>query len=130
MAVIAPIGPFLTELRRALANAGPTRVVDAAPQAQVVLEVFDIADDKAVLSLSPGGRAREFSLVKRVSFRLRDNEGAEWLPSDEIVIRRTYIYDDTERLAREIQEQRLLKEMQTDAIQQIVRRLQAAKKPR
>jgi outer membrane lipopolysaccharide assembly protein LptE/RlpB len=32
-------------------------------------------------------------------------------------------------LAREAQEARLLKEMQTDAVQQIVRRLQAAKKP-
>ena len=32
-------------------------------------------------------------------------------------------------LARDTQEQRLLKEMQTDAVQQIVRRLQAAKKP-
>jgi outer membrane lipopolysaccharide assembly protein LptE/RlpB len=32
-------------------------------------------------------------------------------------------------LARDTQEQRLLREMQTDAVQQIVRRLQAAKKP-
>jgi outer membrane lipopolysaccharide assembly protein LptE/RlpB len=32
-------------------------------------------------------------------------------------------------LAKEAQEQRLWREMQTDAVQQIVRRLQAAKKP-
>ena len=32
-------------------------------------------------------------------------------------------------LARDLQEQRLQREMQTDAVQQIVRRLQSAKKP-
>jgi LPS-assembly lipoprotein len=68
-------------------------------------------------------------LTKRVVFTLRDPEGNVWLPLDEITIRRTYTYDDTERLAREIQEQRLLVEMQTDAVSQLVRRLQAARKP-
>ena len=52
-----------------------------------------------------------------------------WLPLDEIVVLRAYTFDDTERLAREIQEQRLLVEMQTDAVAQMVRRLQAARKP-
>ena len=32
-------------------------------------------------------------------------------------------------LARDLQEQRLLREMQTDAVQQIMRRLQAARRP-
>ena len=95
----------------------------------MILDVVELNVDKSVLSLSPGGRAREFLLVKRVRFSLRDPSGAIWLPQDEIVVRRTYLYDDTERLAREIQEQRLLVEMQTDAIAQIVRRLQAASKP-
>jgi LPS-assembly lipoprotein len=124
-----PSLPFTVELKRALAGAGSAQVRDAPQTAQVVLDVSGISDDKAVLSLSPGGRAREFLLTKRVVFSLRDNAGALWLPQDQIQIQRTYLYDDTERLAREIQEQRLLAEMQTDAIAQIVRRLQAAKKP-
>ena len=64
-----------------------------------------------------------------MQLRLRDNAGNNWLPPDEIVIRRTYLYDDTERLARQIEENRLVQEMQADAVQQIVRRLQAARKP-
>jgi LPS-assembly lipoprotein len=124
-----PSLPFTIELKRALAGAGPAKVLDTPQGAQVVLEIINISDDKSVLSLSPGGRAREFLLVKRVAFSLRGVDGNPWLPQDEITIRRTYLYDDTERLAREIQEQRLLTEMQTDAISQILRRLQAAKKP-
>jgi outer membrane lipopolysaccharide assembly protein LptE/RlpB len=45
------------------------------------------------------------------------------------MILRSYTYDDSERLAREIQEQRLLREMQSDAVQQIVRRLQSVRPP-
>jgi LPS-assembly lipoprotein len=123
-----PTLPFTVELKRALAGAGSAKVVDAPTGAQVVLDIANISDDKAVLSLSPGGRAREFLLVKRVMFGLRGADGSVWLPQDTITVQRTYLYDDTERLAREIQEQRLLTEMQSDAIAQIVRRLQAAKK--
>ena len=124
-----PALPFTVELKRALAGAGSAKVVDTAQGAQVVLDISTIGDDKSVLSLSPGGRAREFLLTKRVAFSLRGADGGQWLPLDQITIQRTYLYDDTERLAREIQEQRLLAEMQTDAIAQIVRRLQAARKP-
>jgi len=123
-----PALPFTVELKRALAGAGSAKVVDAPQGAQVVLDIANISDDKSVLSLSPGGRAREFLLVKRVMFGLRGADGGQWLPQDTITVQRTYLYDDTERLAREIQEQRLLAEMQTDAIAQIVRRLQSARK--
>ena len=123
-----PSLPFTVELKRALAGAGSAKVIDVPEGAQVVLDISNISDDKSVLSLSPGGRAREFLLVKRVMFGLRGADGGQWLPQDTITVQRTYLYDDTERLAREIQEQRLLTEMQSDAIAQIVRRLQAAKK--
>ena len=55
--------------------------------------------------------------------------GKDWLPAGEIVIRRSYTFNESEVLAREAEEAKLLKEMQTDAVQQIMRRLQAAKKP-
>jgi LPS-assembly lipoprotein len=121
--------PFATELRKALENAGSAKLAADPEHAQVILDITYVIDDKDVLSLSPGGRAREFALQKRVQIRLHDKAGNDWLPADEIVVRRTYLYDDTERLARQIQENRLVKEMQTEAVQQIVRRLQAARNP-
>ena len=86
----APPGlPFTIELKRALANAGNAKVLDAAQGAQVVLDISGISDDKSVLSLSPGGRAREFLLVKRVTFSLRGADGAQWLPQDQITVQRS-----------------------------------------
>ncbi len=120
--------PFTSELKRALGRNGPT-LADSAAAAQVILDVSGVADDKQVLSLSGGGRAREYLLTKRVSFALHDAGGRDWLPAAEIVIRRSFTFSESEVLAREAEEARLLKEMQTDAVQQVLRRLQFAKKP-
>lgn len=120
---------LVNELRRRLAGTGSATVADTAERAEVVVEITAVGDDKQVLSLSPGGRVQEYALAKSVTFRVRDREGREWLRPDEIIVRRTYTYDDTERLARTIQEERLLRDMQTDAVQQIVRRLQSARRP-
>ncbi|MEO8674783.1 MAG: LPS assembly lipoprotein LptE [Casimicrobiaceae bacterium] len=122
--------PIVAELKRTLgASAGTTKVIDSPKDAAVTLEIVSVVDDKGVLSLSGGGRVREFALTKRVSFNLRDKEGRDWMPAGEIVIRRSYTFNESEVLARESEETRILKEMQTDAVQQIVRRLQAARKP-
>jgi LPS-assembly lipoprotein len=128
--VSAPGAPTMAaELRRALEATGSAAVVDDPKKAQVILDLPAVTDDKEVLSLSGAGSVQEFLLVKRVDFRLHDADGNEWLPPGEFSLRRSYTFNQSEVLARETQEQRLLKEMQTDAVQQLIRRLQAAKKP-
>ncbi len=126
-AAVSP--PFSQELSRALAAASAAKVQNSATNAQVVLDVPSVLDDKEVLSLSAGGSVREYQLTKRVQFRVHDKDGNDWMPAGEIVIRRAYTFNETQVLARDLQEQRLLREMQTDAVQQLVRRLQAARKP-
>ncbi len=120
--------PFTSELKRALAGNG-TMLVESAAAAQVVFDVSNVTDDKQVLSLSGGGRAREYLLTKRVTFSLHDAGGKDWLPAAEIVVRRSFTFSESEVLAREAEEAKLYKEMQTDVVQQVVRRLQFAKKP-
>jgi LPS-assembly lipoprotein len=124
-----PNAPILLELKRAIEGSGSTKVAAQPADAPVRLDIVNVNDDKQVLSLSGGGRVREYQLTKRVGFRLHDGEGRNWLPPGEITIRRSYTFNETEVLAREAQETRLLTEMQTDAVQQIVRQLQSAKKP-
>ena len=123
-----PNTPFATDLKRALAG-GSTALVDSAAAAQAILDLSQITDDKQVLSLSGGGRAREYLLTKRLTFSLHDAAGRDWLPAAEVVVRRSYTFNESEVLAREAEETKLLKEMQSDAVQQVVRRLQAARKP-
>ncbi|HEX8740477.1 MAG TPA: LPS assembly lipoprotein LptE [Casimicrobiaceae bacterium] len=121
--------PLAKQLDRALEATGSARVVPTAKEAEVVLDLTRVADDKEVLSLSGAGGVLEYQLIKHVEFRLHGQDGAPWLPPAEITLRRTYTFNETEVLAREAQEQRLLHDMQTDAVYQIIRRLQAAHKP-
>ncbi|MEP7275990.1 MAG: LPS assembly lipoprotein LptE [Betaproteobacteria bacterium] len=126
----APATPiFRSQLTRALEGGGNARVLPGAEGAQVILDVPAIVDEKDVLSLSSGGSVREYALAMRLSFRLHDANGLDWLPPGEIVLRRSYTFNESEVLARDAEEQRLLREMQSDAVAQLVRRLQAARKP-
>jgi LPS-assembly lipoprotein len=122
------VSPMASELRRTLEGGGTT-VTEAAKDAQVTLDLANVVDGKDVLSLSGGGRVREYALSKRATIAVHDSEGRDWLPAAEIVVRRSYSFNESEVLAREAQEAKLYKEMQTDVVQQIVRRLQSAKKP-
>lgn len=121
--------PIAAELVRTINAGSAAKVAESPAAAEVILAIPFVVDDKDVLSLSSGGSVREYQLVKRVQFRLHDRNGIDWMPAGEIVIRRSYTFNETQVLARDLQEQRLLREMQTDAVQQIVRRLQAARKP-
>ncbi len=128
--VNAPGAPQLgLELRRVLGGAGEIKLVGTPAEAQAIIDVTSVVDDKSVLSLTSGGKVAEYLLTKRVVFNVHDGAGRDWLLPSEISVRRSYTFNESEVLARDLQEQRLLKEMQTDAVQQILRRLQAAKKP-
>ena len=112
--------PLAAGVRRALQETGNATIPAAAKDAEVILDIVSVVDDKQVLSLSQSGAVREYELIKRVSFRVHDADGNDWLPPGEITVRRTYSFNETEVLARE---------MEQDVEQQLVRRLQAARKP-
>lgn len=124
----APTSQFATQLKRAVAAGSRARVAETPTEAQVVLQILAELREKQILSLSGGGRVREFQLRYRVSYRLTDNKNASvYIPQSEIVLHRDFSFNDNEALAKEAEEALLFKDMQTDAVQQLVRRLQAAK---
>ena len=88
-------------------------------------------NEKKILSLSGGGRVREFQLGYRVSARLVDPQGNEIAPFEEINLTRVLPFLDAQVLAKAAEEEMLYKDMQVDAVQQIVRRIAAvrAKQP-
>ncbi len=57
-----------------------------------------------ILSLSSGGKVREFELRYRVAYRLTDRAGTDLASPGEIVLRRDMTYDDTVVLAKESEE--------------------------
>lgn len=118
--------PFIVELRRNL-EAKRVKLVDTAQQADVVLNIVSEAPEKQILTLGGSGRVNEFQLRYRVSLRAYDLKEHDWIPAEEMMLRRDYTYDDTKIFAKEQEEALLYQSMISDMVQQIVRRLSRAK---
>lgn len=118
--------PLGTELKRNL-RGGDTEVVADPAQAQARLDVMSESRGKAILSLNSQGRVREYLLTYTLVFRVRDKAGAELLGPTEINLKRSITFNETEVLAKESEEALLYRDMQTDLVQQILRRLAAIK---
>ena len=70
---------------------------------------------------------REYQLVRTFGFRVSDANGRELIPPGEIVIRRDITFDDSQVLAKEAEEVLLMRDMEDDLVQQLLRRLAASK---
>lgn len=113
------------ELKRHLLSGSDTRVVDDPKNAQALLQFTEETRSKEILALNTAGRVREYRLLYRVSFRVADGKGGEYLPSNTVTIARAITYDDAVALAKETEEQLIFRDMQTDMVQQILRRIAA-----
>lgn len=120
--------PMAVELKRNLRGSGTTVVTDRKA-AEVSLEPLAEKKTKSILSLNAQGRVREFELVYLLRFQLKDAKGKVVLPPTEIAQKRILSYSEAQALAREIEEAELYRDMQSDIVQQIIRRLAAVKLP-
>jgi len=117
---------FATQLKRAVRAGSSTQVAEQAEGAEVTLQILNELQEKRILSLSGGGRVSEYELRYRVSFRLTDAKNREHIPASEILLRRDFSYSDDQALSKDSEEALLYRDMRDDAVQQLVRRLQAA----
>jgi LPS-assembly lipoprotein len=122
--------PLGNQLRRSLAADGKLRVLaaDAAPaQADVVLDLPLEQREKVVVGMNATGQVREFQLRLRTRFRLRTPQGRELIPETELLQQRDISFNEAAVLAKEAEEALLYRDMQTDLVQQLMRRLAALK---
>ncbi|MGE5525036.1 MAG: LPS assembly lipoprotein LptE [Rhodospirillaceae bacterium] len=122
-----PTSLFATQLKRVITSSSKTDVVDDQKAAQATLQLVLEQREKEILSLSAAGRVREFQLRYRVRYRVVDKAQRELVPVSEILLRRDFSFNDQEALSKESEEALLYRDMQTDAVQQLLRRLQVVK---
>jgi LPS-assembly lipoprotein len=115
------------DLKRNIQAGTRVKVLDDAKGAQAVMHFTEETRQKEILSLTGTGRVREFQLRYRVGFRVSDNKGGDYVPQNTIILTRDVTFNDTEILAKEQEEQLLFRDMQSDMVQQIMRRLASAK---
>lgn len=126
--VQAPVGSqFTVQFKRVVIAGSSTQVVSSAKEAAATLVVVTELREKSILSLSGGGRVREFQLRYRLSYRVLDKNAVEVLPLSEIVLTRDFSFNDQDTLSKDSEEALLFRDMQNDAVHQLVRRLQVAR---
>ncbi len=116
-----------TELRRNLRGGDLAEVVTDAGKAEALFDVLSETRGKQILSLNSQGRVREYLLTYTLVFRVRGPNGSELLGPTEISLRRPITFNETQVLAKESEEVLLYRDMQSDLVQQIMRRLVAIK---
>jgi LPS-assembly lipoprotein len=125
---VPPGSPLSVELKRNLAaQAKSTKLVDDPKEANAVLSITSETREKVILSFDTAGRVREYQLRYTVGFRLTDAKGLVYIPTNEVRLTRDISFNDAQVLAKEAEEAQLYRDMQSDMVQQVLRRIAAAK---
>ncbi|MEP6608143.1 MAG: LPS assembly lipoprotein LptE [Burkholderiaceae bacterium] len=122
--VNSPIGAEITRVVRSSTNAS---IVQDRKSAQAIVELLAEQREREVLSINAQGRAREYQLRLRTTFRVIDQEGFELIPPTTLLARRDIAFNESELLAKGSEEALLYRDMQSDLVRQIVNRLQGIK---
>jgi len=125
--------PLAIDLKRNIRVNGSTTVVSSAKDADGVVEVLsnpEATKTKTILSLNSNGRVRQYLLQYTIVFRVLDRQGVELLGPTTISLSRPIDFNETQLLAKEQEEALLYKDMQTDLVQQMMRRMAAVKTTR
>jgi LPS-assembly lipoprotein len=115
-----------SEIKRAVAASSDVPVQDEAASADAVLHILRENSEKVILSLNSQGRVREYQLRYLVSYRVTRTQGGEYLPPATVILTRDMTFND-QVLSKEGEEAMLYREMRTDFVQQLMRRMAAAK---
>jgi LPS-assembly lipoprotein len=123
--------PIASELQRALASASVRVFGSALPGSpegetgEVVLTVLTDQRERSVVGQTAAGQVRELQLRTRFRFRLTTAAGKPLLDETELLLERDISFTETAVLAKDAEEALLYRDMQSDIVQQVMRRLAA-----
>jgi LPS-assembly lipoprotein len=122
--------PLGVELRRNLLGTGRIELLTEPKEmlkADAILDILSEARQQVPVGVSATGQMRELQLRLQVQFRLRTPQGVELIEPVSLALQRDLSFTESAALSKEIEMGILYRDMQTDIVQQIMRRLSAAK---
>ena len=114
-------------LKRAIRASGSTRLAETADDAAATFLPTIDAKEPIILSLSSAGRVREKRLRYRYGYRIVDAKGRDLVLPGSVELSRDLTYADSDVLAKTQEEDLLWRDMESDLVQQLMRRLAAVK---
>ena len=126
------VSAFGQELKRNISASGRVEVISDPKQVERADVIFDLlleSTEKVILSRTSAGAVREFQLRFRIRFKLRTRDGIELIPDTELVQERDISFSETAALSKETEEGLLNRDMRSDLVQQVLRRLAVVRMP-
>ena len=114
-------------LRRYIKATGGTEIVEDGKQAEAIFQQITDSRVKTILSVNAQGRVREYRLQLTYSFRVVNPKGQVLIAPNEIQLTRDMSFDDSNILAKDLEEGILWRDMNNDLVNQIMRRLSIVK---
>jgi LPS-assembly lipoprotein len=116
-----------TEFKRYVRGGTSTTIVEDASKAEAQLKVLSETRQREILSLDGTGQVREYALYYIFVFHLDDGKGRDFIPPTRITLKRDITVDNNTILAKQAEEDLLYRDMQSDLVQQLLRRISAVK---
>jgi len=114
-------------LQRYIRASGSTEIVDDAKTADAIFQQVADSRQKTILSVNAQGRVRGYRLQLNYTFRVVNTKGQVLVRDNEVSLSRDITYDDSNVLAKDLEEGLLWRDMNNDLVNQIMRRLSIIK---
>jgi LPS-assembly lipoprotein len=114
-------------LTRYIKASGSTTIVEDAKAADGIFQQLGDNRLKTILSVNAQGRVREYRLQLTYTFRVVNQKGQVLVPPNEVALSRDITFDDSNILAKDLEEGLLWRDMNNDLVNQIMRRLSIIK---
>lgn len=120
---VAARTPLERDLRSAILSQDGVTLTADAKSADVTLRILSANEEKKILTLNAQGQVREYSLLYRLNFDVKDKAGKILLAPTELALQTFMSFSESQALAKETEERMVFNDLRSDAINQIVRRL-------
>ena len=114
-------------LERYINAAGTTEIIDDPKLADATFQQLSDSRIKTILSINAQGRVREYRLQLNYRFRVVNAKGQILVPPNDVSLSRDITFDDSNVLAKDLEEGLLWRDMNNDLVNQIMRRLSIIK---
>ena len=115
------------EFKRTIRQQGDVKLVDVPDQAEARLDVDPEVREREIVAFSSTGRPREYQIRLRLRYRVLSGKGNPLTEPTDIALRRDITTTDSQLVAKQQEEVLLYREMQSDMVQQLIRRLAAVR---
>ena len=123
-----PAGPLQREVRHYLTISNVSLVNDQK-DAKLVIDLIGEAVQRRVLSVGSTGKVEEYEVHYAATYAVTRGSGESLIPKETLDEQRSYSFSETNVLAKDVEQDRLVQDMRRDVVRQMMLRLQSVLQP-